>query len=353
MNSTSVSRLKELQLRMKGIGVSKVFDSHSHSFQKADIKFTPKKQTMASVSFRNYPMQRNLKVSRIVFSEFQKGYKQAVFGLPAHNVDVNAQNKRILDESKKNSRLVPLALVTPKMSLKELESLIKMGFSGLKPYPEFYSRFRKKIHPSLYLTENMLKVSENTNVPIILHSVPDASTQPSLRQIVEMAQNHPKAKIILAHMGRGRDPKKTRTLCTAIKKLKNVHLSTSVTTDPAVFRIAITELGPSRVMFGSDFPWGLMQAAFKKIGKRYGSKEVPLEHQGWQYLTKKTYSWTNQEVNSLASKKARQGYERLIITEMDALISVMESMFKEGKLSEDGARAIFYDNANKLFKRRQ
>jgi predicted TIM-barrel fold metal-dependent hydrolase len=352
MGSRAVLKLQGLQERLKKLGVRRITDSHTHAFDRQDVRFKPRKGTMASTSYQHYPIERNLRVAQITFSAFQKGYRQVVFGLPAHNVDVNAQNNRMMGWAQKDSRLTPMALVTPKMTGQEIESLVRKGFTGLKPYPEFYPRFRKKIDVNLYLTEPMLKIADKYKLPIILHPVPDASTHPSLERIVNMAQAHPNAHFVLAHMGRGRDPKKTRDLCQAIKSLKNVSLSTSVTTDPRVFKIALQMLGPKRIMFGSDFPWGMMEAALKKLGKRHGSKEVPEKLQGLQYLPKGKYSWALPEMVKMSSPQYRKNLDRMIVSNLEALVGTLEGLFVNGKISEKDIRLIFSGNANKVFKRR-
>lgn len=352
MKQTSVDKLRVLQSRLKKVGVKRIFDSHTHAFDIRDVRFRPRKPTMASTSFIHYPIERNLKVANIAFSEFKRGYMQAVFGLPTHNSDIKAQNKRVLNWAKGDKRLVPLALVTPKMSVAEMEVLVKKGFSGLKPYPEFYPQFRKRINVDLYLTENMLKVSESFDVPVILHAIPDASTGASPEKIVKMAIKHPKANIILAHMGRGRNSEATRIMCNAIKNQANVFVSTSVTTDPKVFEIALKYLGPKRVMFGTDFPWGLLESSLKKLGKRYGSKIVPKRLQGWQYLPKKKYKWARDELYELPSNKNRKGFDRLVVSELDALISTLEQMLYNGEINKEGIKAVFSENAAQLFKRR-
>jgi predicted TIM-barrel fold metal-dependent hydrolase len=352
MKETSVGKLRVLQTRLKKVGVNRIFDSHTHAFDKKDVLFRPRKATMASVSFSHYPIERNLRVANVAFSEFKKGYRQAVFGLPTHNTNIKVQNERILDWAIHDKRLVPLALVSPKMSFAEIEMLIRKGFSGLKPYPELYPRFRRKINVDLYLTENMLKVSERFGVPVILHSVPDASTSPSTQKIINAAIKYPKANIILAHMGRGRNSQKALILCNAIKNYKNIFVSTSVTTDPKVFEIALKSLGPRRVMFGTDFPWALLEISLKKIGKTYGSKKTPKRLQGWHYLSKKKYKWNLQGLYELSSNKKRKSINRLFVSELDALVGVLEQMISKGEISLDDVKTIFWGNANQLLKRR-
>ena len=352
MGSRAVLKLQGIQDRLKKLGVQRITDSHTHAFDKKDTRFKPRKGTMASTSYLHYPISRNLRVAQITFSAFQKGYRQVIFGLPSHNVDVKAQNNRVLSWARKDPRLVPMALVTPKMTKRDLENLIYRGFTGLKPYPEFYSKFRKRIDVDLYLTEPMLKVANQHKLPIILHSVPDASTHPSLEKIVNMAKSYPDAHFVLAHMGRGRDSKKTRILCNAIKDLKNVSLSTSVTTDPSAFKIALQVLGPRRIMFGSDFPWGLMEAALKKLGKRHGSKKVPEELQGLQYLPKEKYKWALPEMVEMSSPKYRKNLDRMIVSNLEALVGTLEQLFANGKISEKDIRLIFSGNANRTFKRK-
>ncbi len=352
MTTRTMPKLKRLQRLMKKNGVSKVFDSHTHAFERQDIRSKPKKPTIASSSYSNYPLERSLKVAGIVFNKFKKGYKQVVFGLPAHNADIKAQNNRILSKSRKNPNLVPLAIVSPEMTKREIESLARKGFSGFKPYPEQYKRFRKKVGVNLYLTKPILEVANKHGLPIILHATPEASSPGSLKAICSMASNYPNVKLVLAHMGKAKTVPKIRKLCKAIKNFNNVYLSTSIVADPRVFEIALRELGSNRVMFGSDFPWALMHGTQKKVGKRFGSKEVPQDLRDWQYFTRRSYKWTDKRVQEFPSKKAKLSYNRFIVSELDALLKAIGALMKEGLISERDVRKIFYGNAQRVFKRR-
>lgn len=72
---------------------------------------------------------------------------------------------------------------------------------------------------------------------------------------VEVAKRYPRLKVILAHLG-GTHPDLAFAAITASKDIKNIYMDTSQTRQINVIRTAIETLGPSRILFGSDMPWG-------------------------------------------------------------------------------------------------
>jgi len=72
---------------------------------------------------------------------------------------------------------------------------------------------------------------------------------------VEVAKKYPKLKVILAHMG-GTHPDLSFPAIEAIQDMKNVYMDTSQTRQLAVFRKGLNTLGSSRILFGTDLPWG-------------------------------------------------------------------------------------------------
>ena len=72
---------------------------------------------------------------------------------------------------------------------------------------------------------------------------------------IERAMEHPDVTFILAHMGGNELDLSLKTI-TAAEPLENVYLDTSNCRVPKVIEKAVEALGPNRVLFGSDTPWG-------------------------------------------------------------------------------------------------
>ncbi len=72
---------------------------------------------------------------------------------------------------------------------------------------------------------------------------------------LERAREHPGITFILAHMG-GNDFDLSLKTIMAAGSLENIYLDTSNCRVPKVIEKAVEVLGPDRVLFGSDTPWG-------------------------------------------------------------------------------------------------
>jgi hypothetical protein len=72
---------------------------------------------------------------------------------------------------------------------------------------------------------------------------------------IERAIEYPDITFILAHMGGNELDLSLKTI-TAVEALENIYLDTSNCRVPTVIEKAVETLGPDRVLFGSDTPWG-------------------------------------------------------------------------------------------------
>ncbi len=72
---------------------------------------------------------------------------------------------------------------------------------------------------------------------------------------VQVARAYPHIKVILAHMG-GTHPDLSLKAIEAAKNVRNVYMDTSQTRQTIVIKKGIETLGSSRILFGSDMPWG-------------------------------------------------------------------------------------------------
>lgn len=69
------------------------------------------------------------------------------------------------------------------------------------------------------------------------------------------AELHPRLTFILAHMG-GNDLKISISALKYAERLENVYFDTSNVRTPYIIEEAVACLGPERILFGSDYPWG-------------------------------------------------------------------------------------------------
>jgi len=120
-----------------------------------------------------------------------------------------------------------------------------------------------KIHPSLSglrVTEPgwrpFLEWAGQRRLPTVVHSG-RWQEMASWRYCLEVAERHPEAPIIIAHLGG--DLPTLQQECSRemeIRNLPNAYLGTESIREYYSLRIALDRLGPERLLFGSDYPLG-------------------------------------------------------------------------------------------------
>lgn len=186
--------------------------------------------------------------------------KAVVF--PFHDIntgrDFSVPNDAIFETYKKYpKKIIPFFRLNPKFSSwkKEAEKRRSQGFKGLKLHPRA-QKFK--------LTDNKTKeiydyLSEN-NIPLLIHTglgMGKISTQ-----VENILGDYPKLKIILGHSGMS-DLQNVISVINSTKN-KHVYLETSTVQAYDLFEI-FDRVNPSRIMFGSDIPYGDMEATIQLV----------------------------------------------------------------------------------------
>ncbi len=120
-----------------------------------------------------------------------------------------------------------------------------------------------KIHPSLErmkVTDDgwtpFLRWADERRKPVIIHSG-RWQEMASWRFCLDVAERHPQASIITAHLGG--DLPTLQQDCSEemrVRALPNAYLGTESIREYYSLRIALDRLGPERILFGSDYPLG-------------------------------------------------------------------------------------------------
>jgi predicted TIM-barrel fold metal-dependent hydrolase len=120
-----------------------------------------------------------------------------------------------------------------------------------------------KVHPSLERLRvddpawtPFLEFADRWRLPVIVHCG-RWQEMASWKFCLTVAERHPDASIIIAHMG-GDLPtlQQECSLEVAHRGLPNVYLGTESIREYYSLRIALDRLGPERILFGSDYPLG-------------------------------------------------------------------------------------------------
>jgi len=180
---------------------------------------------------------------------------------------------------KKHKNLIVFASVHPRdpKKIERIRRYMKLGCRGLKLHP-----IVQGVHPSDPSVFELMEEYRRYNLPVLFHSGKRAYylTQSmerrdygALRNYEGVISNFPKVNFILAHMG---GEMERDTALEMGERYKNIYVDTQMQPVEAV-REAIIRLGSDRVLYGSDYPFGLQEAHIsvvnKVAGKDMGLKE--------------------------------------------------------------------------------
>lgn len=157
-------------------------------------------------------------------------------------------NRKIAESVESHpTRLVGFGTVDPRIegAAERLDSFVaKYGFRGAKFHP-WHQDF-----PCGDVMHPIMEVAARHRLPIVFHSGTPVYAQPLA--IAWLAEYFPDVPIVLAHMG---------LTCMyvdavhAAKRYENVFLETSCMPYTPVLERAVSELGPHKILFGTDTPF--------------------------------------------------------------------------------------------------
>lgn len=129
------------------------------------------------------------------------------------------------------------------------------GFKGLKLHPTLNGYHLSD--PGL--VNPLFEEADSLGIPIIVHGASDLYNSPP--EFAEMARRFPRVKLLMAHMGYFWSVDQAIQYA---KELPNLYLESS---RAPIFEIttAVTELGPGRVVWGTDSPFVDYEWEFKKM----------------------------------------------------------------------------------------
>jgi len=246
----------------------RVFDAHVHLYR-ADFF-----SGIAPELVRHFP-RMGMAEFQAMIAEITPGRTTSglFFGWPAREVDLEANNRFVIDEVYNDVHSRAQMLVTPSMDAELIrESVRRDGIVGLKCYhvhshesPTFDSQI-----PS-YLPEEQVRVAHEEGLSITLHMVrrramADEGNQQVLRS---WGRKYPNARFILAHAARGFNPYHTIEGIESLRGLGNIWCDTSAVTDGGAIEAIVRALGVDRLLYGSDAPVTHLRGRCVAIGDSF------------------------------------------------------------------------------------
>lgn len=267
---------------------AKIYDFHSHIWKKDFLK-----NTITESRKKQNPFLDDEVIDGFTFNDFKIVYNKLFpgkevrglfFGLPMKEFDLEKTNNFISDLCIKTRSY---GLYIPEPDLDNIpEDFFKKRFIGFKPYPDLvefevpedFSKLDINVSNFDFISKKVLEFSNKYSLILLIH-LPrkDRLNDPeNIDEISEIARKYKNIKIILAHAGRSYSYADIKNSIYSIKNIKNIYVDTAMINNFMVNKIILRELGPDRVLFGSDSAISFLKGKNIEINnKHYFVTEKP------------------------------------------------------------------------------
>jgi hypothetical protein len=253
---------------------------------------------------------------------------------PQFGYDHRAENAYVRQVA--DGHNLPALCVLPNDLGYTLTELRSKKYRAVKSYPHYTEPpFRYIVD---FFPHEILETCAEQRTPIILH-VPRPLPE-CVHEVTEIARRYPQLPIILAHAGRSQHS--DRAYVSALRRCAphmNVHADSSMVTDTRVLGSVVRELGPSRMLYGSDEPFSLLR--YRTVHtKRHGSLAVPAHPYHWEKPDAK------RRYGHMATHAPMIHFQSLA-----ALINAIDwNSARTGADPDETIGLVFHDTAARLFK---
>lgn len=253
------------------------------------------------------------------------------FGLPHRSADRTRLNSWVTEQVATDGTAMCRALkvVAPMDDpLATAADLSKGLYVGIKVY-HVYSGCSDTFNADIlaYAPEWMWETLNDTRGVLMLHMVKDKgiADEENQRQLRQLCTKYPHVRVILAHVARSFNYRNAIDGLAFVADLANVVVDTSAITEAEAFRTAIKQLGPARILWGSDFPVSEMR--------------------GKCITTGDTFMWLHPE--AMQTLRRSEASQHMTLVGIESLLAIQDACLEEG-LTESDINDIFYDNAVRL-----
>jgi glutamate-1-semialdehyde 2,1-aminomutase len=192
------------------------------------------------------------------------------FPFPVPHLDCEAANEFLAAQLRERPGSRGLMMIRPGDDPDAVaRQLDRHRFAGFKVYHVFAERqetFQAEQHE--FLPEWAWELAHARGLVIMMHMVlpralADLRNQSSIR---ERCRRYPQARLILAHAARGFNARHTVEGIASLRGLENVFFDTSAVCEPTALEAILRTCGPSRLMYGSDFPVSELRGRSLSVG---------------------------------------------------------------------------------------
>lgn len=248
---------------------ARILDFHVHVFPKETISPEHEKFSCAGHEIMQYTLEE---LKRDLVDTYPRRNCYALcFGMPEKEYNIHSNNEYLAKYSD-HRQFFPLRLLRPEDDPQTVaQEIEEKNFLGFKPYPNYVNKEVEDIEINDMLPTRLMKIAQEFSLIIILHipkkgRLADPANQ---RQIVQLARNYPKTKIVLAHIGRAYFLKNIVGHLDEIKGFANVYYDLASLNNWEVLEYLFDNVESYKILYGTDMPMALAPGKSVEINNQY------------------------------------------------------------------------------------
>ena len=230
--------------------------THVHSIKNKETRNTSRQVLWPSLIAKENTGAQLEETYKLMFPG--KKVTPLIFTTANKNENFEKTNAYVSEESSK-FKFPALYFSMPWETSEQLEEKCKKGnFLGLKSYLSFSpdSIPESDIRIFDFFPHNQLKTANRNGWIVMLH-IPRhgrLGDPENLKQMLEIDEKYPNAKVIIAHIGRAYADIDAGDAFNVLSDTKNLLFDFSANTNENMMKKAVETFGPKRIMLGSDLP---------------------------------------------------------------------------------------------------
>ncbi len=322
------------------------FDAHAHFYDRSHIGPTFQTSYLKDAPQPGGWVAYQEQVSKWMRDRTPSG--GLFFPMPRKGMDMAAANRFLAEQTAHVEQLKALMLIQPKDDPDQVDDQIEAhGFVGLKVYLVYADRpdpYNAEI--AEFLPEWAWQISNQRGLAIMLHMVKPQAIADTANQnyIREHCLRYPDTNLILAHCARSFNVGHILEGLESLRGLDNIYFDNSSICEPQPVEEILRIFGPTRLMFGTDFPVSELR------GRAVSSAD------GFIWLSPTNVDWstaafgTNTVLGLESVLALKQGCQRMHLTDSDIeqiFFRNAHQLFNIGKQTSGQGQAL-YREAKKI-----
>ena len=314
-----------------------IFDSHIHTALPEHITPMSDERKVSKLGFfldvasvfGYNPYEFAQEVRTILFPN--QRVEGLFLGYPFPETDLDANNAYVAGLIREHG-VQGLYMPRPDAGRAELERALDEGFIGFKPYPDLVpNKTFAEIRVGDYIPATLWETAHERGAIVLVHlGRPGRLYDPyDIQDMTAACRRYSNAKVIIAHIGRPYIPSMIKDgIPENYKGLSNLWFDICPICESGVLEVAIREVGPGRLLFGSDSPITYMRG---RLGEWKGDRK---------FFSNMDFPWN---VDREPPEKEAQ-YTFFMYEQLLGLKKAAEAT----RLSRADVEAILYHNAKAL-----